>query len=147
MNKPTIVIAEDDFLIREGYLYFLLEREFAIVAAVDDGKSAVTAVEKFKPNVVLMDVSLPIIHGFDAARLIVNTQPNVKVIFVSNYADKAYVDEAMRIGASGYVVKSRAATELVPAIQAALSGRFYSSLSDYAASASAGNLSTETFRN
>lgn len=134
MNKPTIVIAEDDFLIREG-LYLLLEREFAIVAAVDDGKSAITAVENFKPNVVLIDVSLPIMRGFDAARLILAAQPDVKVIFVSNYTAKAYVDEAMRIGASGYVLKSRAGTELVPAIQAALSGRFYSSLSDYTASA------------
>ena len=140
MNKPTILIAEDDFIIREGCLSPLLEREFAIVAAVDDGESAVAAVEKFKPNVVLMDVSLPVMRGFEAARLIVDAQPDTKVIFVSNYADKACVDEAMRIGASGYVIKSRAATELIPAIQAALSGRFYSWLTDHSPSASAPNL-------
>lgn len=140
MNRPTIVIAEDDLLIREGCLYPLLEREFAIVAAVDDGESAVAAVEEFKPNVVLMDVSLPIMRGFDAARLIIAAQPEVKVVLVSNYADKAYVDEAMRIGASGYVLKSRAATELVKAVQVALSGGFYSGLGDQAASASASKL-------
>lgn len=128
MNKPTIVIAEDDFLIREGCLYPLLEPDFAILAAVDDGKSAVTAVAEHQPNIVLLDVSLPVMRGFDAARQIVSAQPEVKVIFVSNYSEKAYVDEAMRMGASGYVLKSRASTQLIPAIRAALSGEFYSGL-------------------
>ena len=129
MSKPTVVIAEDDFAIREGCLSLTLEPDFEIVAAVDDGKAAVAAVEEHKPDVVLLDVSLPVMRGFDAARKILSSHPDIKVLFVSNYADKAYLDEAMRIGASGYVLKSRAFSELVPAIKTALSGRFYSGLS------------------
>lgn len=128
MAKTTIVIAEDDFMIREGCLRLLLEPEFDIVAAVDEGKAVVASVQEHRPNVVLLDVSLPLIGGFEAARRIVSAQPDVKVIFVSNYADKAYMEEAMRIGASGYVLKSRAVTQLVPAIKTAISGQFYSGL-------------------
>ena len=127
-HKPTVVIAEDEFLIRDGYMTPLLSPHFEIVAAVGDGIEAVEAVEKHRPQVVLLDVSLPRMRGFDAARLIMNNRPETRVLIVSNYERAEYVQAAVELGASGYVVKSRIASELVTAIREALEGRFYRSI-------------------
>ena len=127
-HKPTVVIAEDEFLIRDGYMTPLLSPHFEIVAAVADGIEAVEAVEKYRPEVVLLDISLPRMRGFDAARHIMNNRPETKVLIVSNYERPEYVQAAVELGASGYVLKSRIASELVPAIHEALEGRFYRSI-------------------
>jgi DNA-binding NarL/FixJ family response regulator len=125
MKKPTVVIAEDDAVIREGCLCATLEPFFEIVAAVDNGEAAVASVERHKPDIVLLDVSLPVLRGFDAARRILAKQPEIILLFVSNYSDRAYVEEASRIGAAGYVLKTRAFAELTDAIYRALAGEFY----------------------
>lgn len=125
MRKPTIVIAEDDAVIREGCLRATLEPFFEIVAAVEDGQAAVMSVREHKPDVVLLDVSLPVLRGFAAARKIIANHPDIKLLFVSNYADRAYVEAAFEMGASGYVLKTRAFTELPDAIRTALNGEFY----------------------
>jgi len=126
MKKLKILIAEDDFLILEGSLRPLLEKEFEIVAAVGDGFEAVAAAEEHKPEIALLDMSLPGLPGFDAARRILATQPDCKVLFVSCYSERAYIDGAKELGASGYVNKSRIVTELVKAIRTAQAGEFYS---------------------
>jgi two-component system, NarL family, response regulator DesR len=123
----TILIAEDDFLIREGTLRSLLEPHFTIVASVDDGREAIEAASEYKPDVVLLDVSLPRVRGFEAARQILEAAPSCKVLFVSNYADPEYSETARELGAVGYVIKSRAAIELVPAIETVLTGHFFQS--------------------
>lgn len=125
MSNPTVLIAEDDFLIFEGILRPLLVREFDIVAAVGDGLQAVAAAEEHRPEIVLLDISLPGLRGFDAARTILANQPQCKVLFVSNYMERAYVEAAEDMGASGYVLKSRVSGELIDAIRAALAGEFY----------------------
>lgn len=125
MNRPTVVLAEDDSLIREGCLVPALESEFEIVAAVDDGNAAVAAVAEHGPDVVLLDISLPGLRGFAAARQILACRPETKVLFVSNYNNPEYLEEALNMGASGYVLKSRAAAELLTAIRTALAGQFY----------------------
>jgi DNA-binding NarL/FixJ family response regulator len=127
MKKPRVVIAEDDAVIREGCLCASLEPFFEIVAAVEDGEAAVMSVEDEKPDIVLLDVSLPVVRGFDAARRMLAKHPEIKVLFVSNYAERAYVEAAMEMGAAGYVLKSRAFTELPDAIKTALNGEFYRS--------------------
>lgn len=124
-NKATILIAEDEFLILEGSIRPLLESEFAIVAAVGDGLEAVAAAEEHRPDIVLLDISLPGLQGFDAARQILARQPACKVLFVSCYSDSAYIEAAKEMGASGYVLKNRIASELVPAIRLAQAGQFY----------------------
>jgi DNA-binding NarL/FixJ family response regulator len=123
--KPRVLIAEDDFLIAEGCLRPAVAREFEVVAVIGDGKEAVAAAALFQPDIVLLDVSLPTLRGFDAARLILADQPNCKVLFVSNYWDAAYIQAAREMGAGGYVFKSRILTEVAPAISTALAGRFY----------------------
>ena len=129
MNKPTVLIAEDNVLIVEGCLLPALEPEFEVVATVEDGRAAVAAAQEYSPDVVLLDVSLPVIRGFEACRRILARQPKVKVLFVSNYSENSYADEALHMGASGYVLKSQVASELIPAIRTALSGQFYRSSS------------------
>ncbi|HEY4087986.1 MAG TPA: response regulator transcription factor [Bryobacteraceae bacterium] len=123
--KARVLIAEDNFLIAEGSLRPTVARDFEVIGLVADGKEAVAAAEQLQPDVVLLDVSLPTLRGFDAARQILVSQPNCKVLFVSNYWDAAYVQAAREMGAGGYVFKSRAPTEIVPAIRSALAGRFY----------------------
>ncbi len=125
--KNSVVIAEDNFLIREGHLEPLMEQHFTIVASVDNGLDAVAAVEAHRPTVVLLDVSLPGLRGFDAARKILALHSECKVLFVSNYADPTYVQAASEMGASGYVLKNRIDEELIPAIHAAVAGEFYRS--------------------
>lgn len=125
MKKPTLLLAEDEFLIQEGYLRPLLAPHFDIVAAVGGGLEAVEAAEQLRPAIVLLDVSLPGLNGFDAARQILAHRPDCLVLFVSNYTERVYVEEARSIGASGYVLKNRIVSELVPAIQMALAGHFY----------------------
>jgi len=126
-NSPTVIIAEDDFVIREGMLKSLLEPQFTIVASVDSGQDAITAAAEHNPTIVLLDISLPEVAGFDAARQILADHPDCKVLFVSNYRDRGYVGNAKEMGASGYVLKWRAESDLVPAIEAALAGDFYQS--------------------
>jgi DNA-binding NarL/FixJ family response regulator len=123
--KPRILIAEDDFLILEGSLRPTVSRDFEVVAVAGDGEEAVTKAEHLRPDVVLLDVSLPKLRGFDAARKILISQPGCKVLFVSNYWDGAYIEAAREMGAGGYVFKSRVVTELTSAIRTALGGGFY----------------------
>jgi DNA-binding NarL/FixJ family response regulator len=125
MKKPTVLIAEDEYVIREGELRVLLEPEFSIVAAVGDGIEAVEAAKKYRPEIALLDVSLPGLRGFEVARQILITQPDCKVVFISCHSQAAYIEGARQIGASGYVIKNRVSGELLNAIRTALSGRFY----------------------
>jgi DNA-binding NarL/FixJ family response regulator len=127
-NKPTVLIAEDDFIIREGLLKSMLEPEFDIVASVDDGHDAVLAAAEHHPAVVLLDVSLPGLRGFEAAQQIHEADPACKILLVSNYLDPSYPATAQAIGASGYVLKSRTQNELIPAIHSVLAGEFYQSV-------------------
>jgi DNA-binding NarL/FixJ family response regulator len=120
-----ILIAEDDFIIREGNLRPLLETEYEIVAAVGDGLEAVAAAEKHKPDIALLDMSLPGMRGLEVARHILKNQPECRVLFVSCYVGEVYVEAAKELGASGYVNKSRIRTELVKAIRTAEGGQFY----------------------
>jgi DNA-binding NarL/FixJ family response regulator len=127
MNKPTVLIAEDEFLIREGSLEPLLRPHCTIVASVGDGREAVAAAAEHQPEVVLLDVSLPKLNGIEAARQILAAQPTCKVLLVSNYAESDYVRGAKEMGLSGYVLKTRIQSELVPAIHIALAGGFHES--------------------
>src|SRR5436305_790293 len=102
MHKPTILIAEDDFAIREGTLRPLLSADFEIVAAVDDGLAAVAAAKAQKPEIAILDVSLPGLRGFEVARRILADQPECTVLFVSCYSEPVYIDGARDLGAGGY---------------------------------------------
>jgi DNA-binding NarL/FixJ family response regulator len=124
MTKPRIVLADDHELVAAG-IASLLKDEFELVAAVSDGEALVRAVRELKPDVALVDVSMPHLNGLDAARQVLAVSPETRVIFLTMYADPEYARAARAMGAKGFVLKQSAARELTDAIQEALAGRFY----------------------
>lgn len=103
----------------------LLEPEFAIVESVGDGHAAVAAYGRLKPDLLLLDVGLPLLNGIEAARQVKQAAADAKILFLTMHADRIYVEEAMRAGASGYVLKQAAARELIDAIRTVLAGGIY----------------------
>ena len=124
MTKARILLADDHSLILEG-IRKLLEGHYEIVGVADNGDTLVREAARCKPDLVLLDVSMPILNGIEAAREIKKTQPRVKLIFLSMHANAVYVRKAMEVGASGYVLKSGASEELLTAIETARQGRIY----------------------
>ena len=126
MARARILIADDHAAIREQ-LAHLLAPEHDIVALVGDGKAAVAAAVQLAPDLVLLDISMPVMGGIIAARRLKKHSRAPKVVFITGHADAAYVDEAFRVGAEGYVLKSNLAAELGDAIRAVFAGRTYRS--------------------
>ena len=123
---PTrILLADDHALIRQG-LRVLLERQgFQIVGEASDGQAAVRSVEKMQPDVAILDISMPILNGVDAARELLKSSPKTRVILLTQHDEDQYVTEALRAGVRGYVLKSQAAEDLVHAIQEVCRGSVY----------------------
>lgn len=124
MKRPRILLGDDHAIILDG-LRRILEPHFDIVGAAEDGRALVAAAEKLRPDIVVADISMPLLNGIEAARQIRKAQPQTKVIFLTMHPDATYATEAFRAGASGYVLKNSAASELVNAIQEVLKGRTY----------------------
>ena len=117
-------MADDHSLVAAG-LCKLLEAEFDLVGAVGDGRALVAAAKKERPDVILLDISMPLLNGVEAARQLQVAVPTAKLIFVTVHSDSPYVVEAFRAGASGYLLKRSAASELVTAIHDVLNGNLY----------------------
>jgi len=124
MKRPRVLLADDHTLVLDG-LRKILEPECEVVGAVEDGRSLLAAAEQLKPDIILLDISMPLLNGVEAARRLRTAVPGAKVIFVTMHADATYVAEAFRAGASGYVLKRCASMELLNAIHQVLSGRAY----------------------
>ena len=122
--KPKVVLADDHTIVTEG-LKALLEPEFEIVATVDNGRAAIKAVRDFKPAVIILDISMPLLNGIDTAREIRKFDPKIKIVFLTMHTELGYVQEAFDAGASGYVIKHSASIDLQLAIRRALLGRTY----------------------
>jgi DNA-binding NarL/FixJ family response regulator len=105
----------------------LLDGEFSIVAAVEDGEQVVEAVQRLDPDLLVLDISMPVLSGLEAAaRLkLKESACRAKLVFVTVHQDPDYVEAAFAVGALGYVLKSRLAVDLLPAIRAALEGRTF----------------------
>ena len=124
MKKVRLLIADDHTLVLEG-LKRILENEFELAGMAENGRELLRMTEELKPDVVLVDISMPLLNGIDATKQLLKTTAGVKVIFVTMHADSDYVAEAFRAGASGYLLKRSAATELVAAIHEVMKGRYY----------------------
>jgi DNA-binding NarL/FixJ family response regulator len=111
-------------LILDG-LRHLLERHYDLVGTVQDGHSVVNAARRLQPDLILMDVAMPVLNGLQAGQRLREQLPNIKLLYVSMYGDTPYVEEALRIGASGYVLKRSGWEELSRAIEAVLAGKQY----------------------
>ena len=124
MGKPRLLLADDHALLLDG-LRKLLEPEYELIGTVADGRAAVSAYEELQPDLLIMDIGLPLLNGIEAARQVKRTNPNARILFVTMQTDRAYVQEAFRAGASGYMLKHAAVRELVEAIRTVLRGQFY----------------------
>jgi DNA-binding NarL/FixJ family response regulator len=124
MTRPRVLLADDHTLVLEGFRK-LLEEHCDLVGMVEDGRALLEAAPRLRPDIVLLDISMPLLNGIDAARRLRKLLPEVKVIFVTMHADPAYVSEAFKAGAAGYLLKRSAGAELARAIEAVSSGHFY----------------------
>ncbi|BCA56158.1 Response regulator, LuxR family [Nitrospira sp. KM1] len=124
MKKPKILLADDHTLVLEGFQK-LLEDHAELVGTAEDGRSLVEMAGRTQPDLILLDISMPKLNGIDAARRLKKLLPDVKIIFVTMHADAAYINEAFKAGANGYLLKRSAAKELVQAIQSVVSGNYY----------------------
>ena len=122
--KARILLADDHYLIAET-LSILLAPHFDVVGVINDGKLVVDEVARLKPQVVLLDVTMPGLNGLDAARLILDQAPSTKIVFLTMHANRVILKEAFRAGASGFVVKNCAANDLVLAVRTVLGGGTY----------------------
>jgi two-component system, NarL family, response regulator NreC len=120
-----VVLADDHLLVRQG-LRALLEREGMLVAGeASDGDEAVRLIPQVRPDVAVLDISMPVLNGLDAAREILKTCEGTKIVLLTRHDEDQYVTEALRAGVKGYVLKNQAATDLIHAIQEVCRGEIY----------------------
>ena len=122
--RPRILIADDHSLILAG-IRKLVETEGDVVGTVEDGRALVEEAQKLRPDLILLDISMPLLNGLDAARQLTKLVPDSKLIFLTMHATPTYATEAFKAGASGYLIKRSAASELKQAIQAVMRGQHY----------------------
>ena len=123
-KKARVLIADDHSILLAG-LRRLVEDFCEVVGTVEDGRALVAAAELLKPDVIVLDISMPLLNGLDAARKIKTSVPDAKLIFLTMHASPTYATEAIKVGASGYLLKQSAASELPQAIESVLNGQIY----------------------
>jgi DNA-binding NarL/FixJ family response regulator len=121
--KPKILLADDHQLVLEG-LKKLIEGDCEIVGSAANGRDLVAAAKEMCPDIVLLDMAMPLLNGIEAARQIKANNPEVKLIFLTMQTNRDYIREAFEVGASGYVSKLEAASDLISAIKQVQAGRF-----------------------
>jgi DNA-binding NarL/FixJ family response regulator len=124
MKKPRILLADDHKIVLEG-LKGLLEPEFELAGTVEDGRALVAQAARLRPEVIVVDISMPQLNGIDAVRQIKKTDPSIKVVFLTMHPEPSYAADAFNAGASAFVLKHSASAELITAIKEALRGRTY----------------------
>ena len=123
-RKPRVLLADDHRIVAEG-LRSLLEEEFELAGIVEDGRALVKAARELQPDVIVADISMPLLNGIDALAQLKQHDPKVRVVFLTMHRDAAYARRAIEAGAAGYVLKHSASAELVLAVHAALQGRTF----------------------
>jgi DNA-binding NarL/FixJ family response regulator len=130
MPEPTrqlrIVLADDHATVRQGLKLLIdAQADMQVVGEAGDGWAAIDRVEQFKPDVIVMDVSMPGMNGLNATRTLKDLHPESRVVALTRYSDDAYLQELLRAGVAGYVLKQSASIELLQAIRAAAAGGQY----------------------
>ena len=124
MKQLRILLGDDHSLLLKG-IKSLLETHYEIAGSVENGRALVESALRLRPDLVILDISMPILNGIDAAREIKKELPSVKLIFLTMHSNAIYLRKSLEAGASGYVLKSGAAEELLTAIEEARRGRIY----------------------
>jgi DNA-binding NarL/FixJ family response regulator len=130
MKRITILIAEDHTIVREGFRRMLeLEADLEVVGEAQDGRQAVELAKKLHPDVVLMDITMPLLNGLEATRQVSKALPATRVLMLSAHGDYAYVTNALESGAAGFLLKQTSANEVCRAIREVNQGKTFFSLS------------------
>lgn len=128
MSKIRLLLADDHETILEQ-VRALLSEEFEVIGMVRNGRDAVSEVERLDPDVLVIDISMPLLNGLQAAKQLRLSKRRTKIVFLTVHEDQEYVAAAFSVGASGYVVKPSLTHDLIPAIRAAVEGQTYVSVS------------------
>lgn len=124
MTRPRILMADDHSIVLAG-LRKLVEEHCEVVGTVEDGRALIEAAKKLRPDIILLDIAMPLLNGLDAARQLVKLVPRSKLLFMTMQSSPTYATEAFKAGASGYLLKRSAVAELSQAIQTVLKGHYY----------------------
>lgn len=120
------MLADDHALVQEGLASILqLDPELEVIATVSDGQQAIDQLALCTPDVLLMDIRMPNLHGIDATRIVAQQYPNVKVLILSMHENSNYIVNALKAGAKGYLLKTSSSSELINAIKTVYNGQRY----------------------
>jgi DNA-binding NarL/FixJ family response regulator len=126
MKRITVLLAEDHQIVREGFRSLLnSEADIQIVGEAQTGREAVTFTKKLHPDVVVMDIAMPLLNGLEATRQIVKEVPGIRVLILSAHSDDAYIEKAIEFGAKGFVLKQSSAHSLSLAIREVAKGNTF----------------------
>lgn len=126
MPNLRLLLADDHTLVRHGFRKILEERpNWEVVAEVGDGREAIRKTVALKPDVVIIDIAMPLLNGVDATQQIVRRQPETRVLMLSMYSDEAYVTRALQAGATGYMLKDSAGKDLLKGIESVAAGQSF----------------------
>ena len=123
MTPITVLLAEDHMIVREGLLALLKQdTDIQIIGEAENGRQAVALAASLAPDVVVMDIAMPLLNGLEATRQILHATPTIRVLILSAHGDDAYVEQAMALGAAGYLIKQTASNVLAAAISEVCKG-------------------------
>lgn len=123
-SKPRVLMADDHSIFLAG-VRKLIEDQCEVVGTVEDGRALLEAAERLKPELILLDISMPLLNGLEAARHLRKTLPEAKLLFLTMHASSRYATEVFKVGAHGFLLKQSAASELPQAIDSVLKGKHY----------------------
>ena len=119
MSKITVLIVDDHALVREGIVAFLSHcDDIEVVAEASDGLEAMEKVNKFNPDVVVMDIAMPKLGGLEATIELKKLKPDIRILILTQYDDKEYIARFLKAGVSGYLLKRAVGSDLISAIRA-----------------------------
>jgi two-component system, NarL family, response regulator NreC len=122
---PRLLLADDHAIVRDGLKAILEDEGFQVVGEASDGREAIRLGQELGPDVAVLDISMPLLNGIDAAREILKASPRTKILLLTMYTEDRYVLGSLRAGIMGYVLKSKAVSNLVQAINAVRKGEVY----------------------
>lgn len=124
MKRPRVFIADDHVLVAQG-IAKILEKQYEVVGIVTNGKALLKSLDRTHPDLVLLDISLPMMNGLEAARRIMKHFPETKIVFVTLHDEPQFVKEALLLGVSGYFLKHSSVGEFMKGLQEVVHGRMY----------------------
>lgn len=126
MSKINVLIADDHALVREGIAAFLnLCDDIEVIAEASDGLETIKKTDKFRPDIIIMDINMPKLGGLEATVEIKKRHPDIKILVLTQYEDKEYISRFLKVGVSGYLLKRAVGNDLITALRAVSRGELY----------------------